>query len=409
MITAEEHLPYARPPLSKELWTSSDSNVNENLHFKTREGIEQHIYFEDEESLMKENPNVEWLFNKRVVDIDVRRHLILLDDGQIFEYSKCLIASGCEPSPPPIPIPEDCLDNVSSFKTLNDFKHLEAKSNKIKDIVIFGGEFLGSELACGLAHRRENLKVRQMFPEATMMANIFPQYLSEHVSERIKNEIGVDFHPNAKLERIEKNGEGVVLHLENGERVETDHVVFATEPEPSIDFALKDLEIDPINGGITANAELETRSDLFVAGDVLSYYDMTLKRRRRVEHYDHALNTGETAAANMKGKKMPYSHFPTFWSEMGNVSFEGVGITDSKLETVSVWQKTDSKNLEKGAVYYLDNKKIVGAIVFGAPGKSHLLKSTIGYGLPYLDNQDFKNLISFEKPKESKESLESQD
>lgn len=57
-----------------------------------------------------------------------------------------------------------------------------------------------------------------------MMANIFPQYLSEHVSERIKNEVGVNFHPNAKLERIEKNGDGVVLHLENGERVETDHV-----------------------------------------------------------------------------------------------------------------------------------------------------------------------------------------
>jgi hypothetical protein len=37
-----------------------------------------------------------------------------------------------------------------------------------------------------------------------------------------------------------------------------------------------DLEIDPINKGLVANAELQIRSDVFAAGDVVSYFDPVL-------------------------------------------------------------------------------------------------------------------------------------
>ena len=51
------------------------------------------------------------------------------------------------------------------------------------------------------------------------------------------------------------------------------------------------------------NAELEARSDVFVAGDCSSYHDICLGRRR-VEHYDHAEQSGRVAGLNMTGAKV---------------------------------------------------------------------------------------------------------
>lgn len=50
-------------------------------------------------------------------------------------------------------------------------------------------------------------------------------------------------------------------------------------------------ETDPVKGGILVNAELEARSDVWVAGDVCSFYDPQLGRRRE-EHHDHATVSG---------------------------------------------------------------------------------------------------------------------
>ena len=48
------------------------------------------------------------------------------------------------------------------------------------------------------------------------------------------------------------------------------------------------LEIDDKRGGILVNAELENRGDVFAAGDVTSYHDIALGRRR-VEHHVGAI------------------------------------------------------------------------------------------------------------------------
>lgn len=83
-----------------------------------------------------------------------------------------------------------------------------------------------------------------------------------------------------------------------------DHVIVAAGLQPNTTIAKNSgLEIDPKYGGILVNAELEARSDVFVAGDVCSYHDVVLGRRR-VEHYDHAVMSGRTAGLNMTGQKV---------------------------------------------------------------------------------------------------------
>jgi programmed cell death 8 (apoptosis-inducing factor) len=132
------------------------------------------------------------------------------------------------------------------------------------------------------------------------------------------------------------------------------------------------LEIDPIIGGIVVNAELEARSNIWAAGDVTSYHDIALGRRR-VEHYDHAAMSGFLAGLNMTGAQQPYNHQSMFWSNIGpDVNFEAVGVIDSKLPTVSIWSKSKDaaigdERFDRGVVYYLKDKKVQGVLLWNLP------------------------------------------
>ncbi len=77
----------------------------------------------------------------------------------------------------------------------------------------------------------------------------------------------------------------VQISLSSGETVDSDHVIMAVGIEPNVELAAKSgLELDETRGGILVNAELEARSNVFVAGDACSYHDVALGRRR-VEHF----------------------------------------------------------------------------------------------------------------------------
>lgn len=78
-------------------------------------------------------------------------------------------------------------------------------------------------------------------------------------------------------------------------------MIVAVGVEPNTDLAkASHLETDPTIGGFLVNAELEARSNLWVAGDAACFYDIKLGRRR-VEHHDHAVVSGRLAGENMTG------------------------------------------------------------------------------------------------------------
>lgn len=66
------------------------------------------------------------------------------------------------------------------------------------------------------------------------------------------------------------------------------------------------LEVERDIGGYLVNAELEARSNLWIAGDAACFYDVRLGRRR-VEHHDHAVVSGRLAGENMTGAGELYS------------------------------------------------------------------------------------------------------
>lgn len=165
---------------------------------------------------------------------------------------------------------------------------------------------------------------------------------------------------------------------------------------PTTELAyLGDLEIDPKTKGITVNAELAARSDVYAAGDVASYHDVYLGRRR-VEHHQHAVLSGKVAGKNMTGARVPYLHLPLFWSDLGSIGYEAVGSLDASLETVGVWEKPEG-DFRKGIVYYLDDNQVVGVLMWNLFGKGDDARRLIKGGKEFPDRTKLKTAISLEE------------
>ncbi|XP_078268398.1 apoptosis-inducing factor 1, mitochondrial isoform X1 [Rhinoraja longicauda] len=355
IVTEEPDLPYMRPPLSKELWFSDDSSVTETLKFKQWNGKERSIYFQPpsfyvspQELPFVENGGVAVLISTKVVNMDVRENKVRLDNDVEITYDKCLIATGGIPRNLPAleRAGEEVQKRTTLFRKIEDFKSLEKISRNVKSIVIIGGGFMGSELACALGRRVQNseLEVTQVFPEKGNMGKVLPEYLSNWTTEKVRKE-GVNVMPNVLVKSAKYEDNKVVLLLKQGQTIKTDHVIAAVGLEPCVELAKSArLELDSDLGGFRVNAELQARSNIWVAGDAACFYDLKLGRRR-VEHHDHAVVSGRLAGENMTGASKPYWHQSMFWSDLGpDVGYEAIGIVDSSLPTVGVFAKGTAKD-----------------------------------------------------------------
>ena len=179
---------------------------------------------------------------------------------------------------------------------------------------------------------------------------------------------------------MDGDGKNVVLKMSDGSEVRGEHLVVAVGLEADTRLSgPSGLEVDPVAGGFMTDAELRARTDVWVAGDCSSFYDVRLGRRR-VEHHDHAVVSGRLAGENMTGANKAYSHQSMFWSDLGpDVGYEAIGLVDSRLPTTAVFAEAEAKRegegkgdneggsspeYGKGVVFYTQGKRIVGILLW---------------------------------------------
>ncbi|XP_063415607.1 apoptosis-inducing factor 1, mitochondrial-like isoform X2 [Mytilus trossulus] len=396
IVGDEDNNPYSRPPLSKELWYGEQTGIFYDP---------SDFYGIPEDLPSTKYGGVAVLQNRKVIKLNTEDRIAFLDNGSEIKYDKCLIATGGRPKN--LPVFENASKAVQSrvhlFRNINDFVRLHTIAHTRKSIAIIGGGFLGSELACGLAHRGHNrgltnLKVYQIFPEKGVMSNVLPNYLSKYTTEKIKEE-GVDIVSEKSVMEAKYKDKQVVLTLSDGSQIKVDDIVVTVGLQPNDDIAKSsELDIDPMRGGVMANAELEAKPNIWVAGDVASFYDYKYGRCR-VEHHNTADSMGKLAGQNMAGARKLYEHKPYFWSDLGGESYQAIGEVDSSLETYSIFTPLKDKSLKEhssqqdgtknsnnssqtsnppalkstedyqGVVFYYKDKQIVGIVLWNVFGR----------------------------------------
>ena len=133
---------------------------------------------------------------------------------------------------------------------------------------------------------------------------------------------------------------------------------------------------------------------MYAAGDVASYPDALLGRRR-VEHVDHAEKSGELAGKVMAGADETYDYTPFFWSDILDAGYEAIGETSSQLDMVEDWK---DGQVGTGVVYYLRAGEVRGVLlwnVWDSVDKAReLIKET--QGSPLSDVESLRGRIPFE-------------
>ncbi|MFX1345597.1 MAG: NAD(P)/FAD-dependent oxidoreductase [Promethearchaeota archaeon] len=334
LISEETYPPYARPPLSKSLWSGEEEL--EDIDLNTSEmDLEMHLG-----RIVKKV----YLTNKKVED----------DKGNEYKYQKLLIATGGIPKK----LPNIETPGIIYYRTLSDYKRLREIVDNNNNFGVIGGGFIGSEIAAGIKMYKPKAKVTMLFPENGIGGFIFPEKLSNFLNEYYQ-ENGIEVLSGELVSNISKEDKSYLVETNSGKKFKFDTIVTGLGIKPNTEL-VSETEIK-INDGIIVNEYLQTNIlDVYAAGDVARYHNKTLNRPLRVEHEDNALSMGHVVGLNMAGKETKFEQLTYFYSDLFEYSYEAVGILDSQLETIEIWEEP----FEKGIIYYLEDEKVVGVLLW---------------------------------------------
>jgi 3-phenylpropionate/trans-cinnamate dioxygenase ferredoxin reductase subunit len=336
LVGAEPHLPYDRPPLSKQLWFGK----------KTIEEI-----FPHDREFFEQN-GVELATAERVAEIRPDQKAIATDRGRDERYGKLLLATGGTPRRLQIPGAER--GSILYYRTLDDYVAL-SREPRGKSILVVGGGFIGSEVAAGLA--ANDAHVTMIFPELLMLERIFPESLARAIQDTYE-ERGIRILSGDVPASFAPRDGWMAVETRNGGHVACDSIVVGIGIVPEVSLALQaGLQVD---NGIEVDELLETSvPDIYAAGDNANFPYVALGERMRVEHWDNAVSQGKAAGRNMASAGEPFEYMPYFFSDLFEFGYEAVGDISSSLTTFADWEEEN----KTGVVYYLDGGRVRGVML----------------------------------------------
>ncbi|MFX0144204.1 MAG: NAD(P)/FAD-dependent oxidoreductase, partial [Candidatus Hodarchaeota archaeon] len=362
LISSENDPPYARPPLSKSLWTG-DEEI-EDIDLGTSEAdIQMHL------GLMATKID---RANKKVID----------NKGNKYSYNRLLIATGGTPRK----LPNVDEKGIIYYRNLSDYEKLKAFVDKNNTFGVIGGGFIGSEIAAGIKMYKSDVDVTMIFPESGICALIFPKTLSDHLNDYYM-ENGIKVLKNELVTNITSKDKGYIVETKSGKKLEFDTVIAGLGITPNIKIAEEaNLEV---KDGIVVNKYLQTNDPaIYAAGDVANYRNPALDKFIRVEHEENALMMGEIAGENMTGKETPFDHLSLFYSDLFELGYEAVGLLNSKFEIVEDWREP----LEEGIIYYLLQGRVQGVLLWNVWEKDEEARELIAEPGPFTP-KDLMNRI----------------
>ena len=301
VIGDEPHLPYNRPPLSKEALRGGVQV--EDLHLRARvEGIE-------------------WRLGAAVSACSLADRMVVVDDVPV-AFDGLVVASGIRSRHLPVPGPQP-----ATLRTAEDAYRLRESLTRGDRVLVVGAGFIGCEVAA---------TARSMGCEVTVTAfdsqpMMRPLGAELGAAMRVHHEHhGVTFRLGVGV--AEFLGSGVLLA--DGEVLEADIVLEAVGSVPNTEW-LSGNGLDLSDGVLTDNLmrAADTEAPVVAAGDIARFPNPRFDGvARRIEHWTMPTETGrragETLAALLRGEE-PTGEFrplPSFWSDQYDLALQSFGM-----------------------------------------------------------------------------------
>jgi len=326
-------------------------------------GFIQGRYPEDKLFLVKEDfyekAGVNFLSGHSAVSLDTEEKIVALEDGSEIAYEKLLICTGA--SPLKFPVPGADFGDIFYLRTLDDAKAIKLAAQSASKAVVIGGGFIGVELACAL--REIGLDVELLMLEDYVWQFLTAEPVGNYLMDIMRGE-AVAVHPGQKVIKF-KGGDDTAKAIvtEDGGEYEAGLFGVGIGVKLNIDF-LRGTGIG-IERGILVNQYLETSvRDVYAAGDVAEYFDLTLGSRHLTGHIENAQFQGRTAGRNMAGSSVKYDRITGYDTELFGNMLMFLGAPHMGSEHVI----RGDENKPSGS-FSLKGNNLVGALLINPGGK----------------------------------------
>ena len=344
LVGAEAHLPYDRPPLSKQLLAGE---------------------WEPQELALRRAPydelDVELRLGVRATALDAAARVVTLEGGETLPFDGALLATGAAPRT--LPGTPD-LDGIFVLRTVDDALDLRARLDAAPRVVVVGAGFIGSEVAATCRGRGLHVTVLEALP-APLVRGLGP--VLGMVCGDLHRDHGVDLRLGVGVTAIEGDGRVERVRLDDGATVEADVVVVGIGVAPVTDWLEGSGLV--LDNGVVCDETLLAAPGIVAAGDVARWPNPLFDgEMMRLEHWTNAAEQGVAAARRLLvgegDEPEPYAPVPFVWSDQ----------YDRKIQTVGHFRGDDEMEVVYGT---LDERRFVS--VFGRDGR---LVGALGFSMP---------------------------
>lgn len=339
LISAEDFLPYQRPPLSKAYLKGQVQAERLPIH-------RQKLY---------DDMQVALYLGQRAEKIDRQEKNVTLSSGEILPYGHLILATGGEARR--LSIPGAGLHGIHYVRQKADVDHMQAAWSTVKNIAIIGGGYIGLEVAAAAIDAGK--KVTLLESEDRLLKRVTAPIVSEFYADYHRAK-GVDIKLGSQVVELlaDEKGEQVNgLQSQDGTSITADMVIVGIGLEPNSQLAeVAGLEVHP--AGITVNDFAQTSDPaIYAVGDVSWHHNRFYDRWMRLESVQNAVDQTKVAVGHILGGSDVYDAQPWFWSEQYDLKLQTVGLSEGYDNIV---ERGDS-GAGKVAYFYLKEGCIIAA------------------------------------------------
>lgn len=346
LVGDELHLPYDRPPLSKQLLTGAWREEQIALRRKPYEELD-----------------LDLRLGLRATGLDVAQRVVTLSDGTSLTYDALILATGARARRLPN---QPQLRGLFELRTLDHARALgEALASKPR-VCVIGAGFIGAEVASSARGLGCEVTVLEALPAPLQRG--LGSVLGEALGKRMRAH-GVDLRCSASVAEFEATGEGDArtltgVRLTSGERIPAEVCVVGIGAVPNVEW-LADSGLT-LDDGVVTDAHCRAADGVYAIGDLARFHNPLFGESMRLEHWSNAVEGARAAVDHLLGpaEAAPYAHVPSFWSDQFGVKLQGAGRPRGDDELVFA---SGSADTEKFCAIYGREGRLTGVVSASMP------------------------------------------
>ena len=354
LVGDEKELPYHKPPLSKTFIKDAAAQP---------QPLRGEVFYTGHAIELRPGILVER------VDTGARR--LELAGGGNLAYDHLILATGSRPRI--LPLPGADLAGVLSLRSVADARLIRDHSHASEDVVVIGGGFIGLEIAATLAAGGRRVTVVEALDR--LLGRAVAPLIAEHVRQRLAAS-GIRILLKTTVERIEGEGGHVAsVQTSSGERLPARMVIIGIGVVPNVELA-ETAGLTIANGIRVDHAMRSSAPEILAIGDNASYRHWQTGGDVRLESVQNATDQAKLAARTIVGHDGSYGAVPWFWSDIGDMKLQMVGLTAGSDRQILSGETADNRF----SVFHFIGDRLVAIESVNRPADHMLGRKMLGLG-----------------------------